>query len=281
MTEAICNAMIYGGIALAIVFAALAVIIFIREEIPKVIGELTGSTAKKAIEEINEKGYEGAKNSDSSRKNANRAPAKTNMGSGRMTIRDVDNSMTSDEKYNTKKQKLVEEAVKMAQQNIGADEEATGLLEDEMATDVLDNYNVTEDDMATDVLSNYNGEDYDEEPETDVLVGGDPLAGYDLGDDDEPETDVLRGYDIPAQEEDLATDVLVSQDDPLAGYDLDEDDDEDGTGTTDILTSFHAPEPEESGTTETLTTPDDEDKDYSYIFGTIYDAIEIHTAEEI
>ena len=39
MNETICNVMLFGGIALAVVFAVIAVILFVKLDIPKVIGE--------------------------------------------------------------------------------------------------------------------------------------------------------------------------------------------------------------------------------------------------
>ena len=55
MNETICNVMLFGGIALAVVFAVIAVILFVKLDIPKVIGDLSGSTARKQIKEIREK----------------------------------------------------------------------------------------------------------------------------------------------------------------------------------------------------------------------------------
>jgi Sec-independent protein translocase protein TatA len=51
-------AMEYGGMALAIVLCIVAVILFIKWNIPKVCGEVTGTTQKKAIERIRKEGYE-------------------------------------------------------------------------------------------------------------------------------------------------------------------------------------------------------------------------------
>lgn len=42
----------YGGAALALLFLLLSVILFVALRIPSVIGELSGSTARKAIENI-------------------------------------------------------------------------------------------------------------------------------------------------------------------------------------------------------------------------------------
>lgn len=46
------NVMLYGGLALAIVFAIVAVVLFFRVKgIPKAVGIATGSTARKKIDE--------------------------------------------------------------------------------------------------------------------------------------------------------------------------------------------------------------------------------------
>ncbi|WP_243003687.1 hypothetical protein [Coprococcus sp. OM06-25] len=49
------NVMLYGGLALAIVFAIVAVVLFFVLKIPKAVGIATGSTARKKIDEIKEK----------------------------------------------------------------------------------------------------------------------------------------------------------------------------------------------------------------------------------
>lgn len=41
MNETICNVMLFGGIALAIIFAIVAVVLFVKLDIPKVIGDLS------------------------------------------------------------------------------------------------------------------------------------------------------------------------------------------------------------------------------------------------
>ena len=46
------NVMLYGGLALAIVFAIVAVVLFFVLKIPKAVGIATGSTARKKIDEI-------------------------------------------------------------------------------------------------------------------------------------------------------------------------------------------------------------------------------------
>lgn len=48
----------YGGMALAVICLVLAVVLFIRWDIPKVIGDITGHTERKTIERIRNEGYE-------------------------------------------------------------------------------------------------------------------------------------------------------------------------------------------------------------------------------
>ena len=45
----------YGGLALAIIFLIVSVVLFFVLKIPKVINDLTGRTAKKQIDEIKKK----------------------------------------------------------------------------------------------------------------------------------------------------------------------------------------------------------------------------------
>ncbi len=48
----------YGGMALAVVCLVLAVILFIKWDMPKVLGDITGHTERKTIERIRNEGYE-------------------------------------------------------------------------------------------------------------------------------------------------------------------------------------------------------------------------------
>lgn len=50
--------MSYGGMALAVICLIVAVVLFIKWNIPKVFGDITGSTERKAIERIRQEGYE-------------------------------------------------------------------------------------------------------------------------------------------------------------------------------------------------------------------------------
>lgn len=50
--------MSYGGLALAVICLIIAVILFIKWNIPKVFGDVTGRTQRKTIERIRKEGYE-------------------------------------------------------------------------------------------------------------------------------------------------------------------------------------------------------------------------------
>jgi hypothetical protein len=206
MNETICNIMLFGGIALAVIFAILAVILFIKLDIPKVIGDLTGMTAKKQIQEIREKGYESVQGAGASKKEA----IKSKDSQGRIEVRDVKRSSTvnkassdilrkSNEKYKNAIKDLERTRTSDTSKNIRTPEEdyemATDILQEETdyegATDILENTDLAEE--ATDVLSNT---EYDEEA-TDILSGSE----Y-----DEEATDILSG---PEYDEE-ATDILSS-----------------------------------------------------------------------
>lgn len=50
--------MSYGGMALAVASLILAVVLFVKWNIPKVFGDISGHTEKKAIERIRQEGYD-------------------------------------------------------------------------------------------------------------------------------------------------------------------------------------------------------------------------------
>lgn len=50
--------MSYGGMTLAVICLIIAVVLFIKWNIPKVFGDITGRTERKAVERIRQEGYE-------------------------------------------------------------------------------------------------------------------------------------------------------------------------------------------------------------------------------
>ena len=223
----------YGGLVLAILLLIAAIVLFIVLKIPKVIGELTGSAAKKAMKEM----QDGTASPGSVAKKEQEKYY--NMGSGKITAKEAV-STREDRKANGNDstellEKSKEKEKKFEETDIlrpgindydtpddgetevlgsGADDEATDVLRDtsagdDGATDVL--RNDEGDDGATDVLRNDEGDD----GATDVLRG-----------DDEDATDVLRMDDDDSD----ATDVLRADDDDSDATDvLRADDDEEGT----------------------------------------------------
>ena len=177
------NIMLYGGLALAVIFAVTAIILFFALKIPKAIGDVTGSTARKKIEEIREKGYESVKN-----KKEREDYLKT----------------------------IHEDATDILQEDM--QELTSDMYSDpETATDVLREYDDSE--AATDVLREEDSEaatdvlmSEDDEEATDVLRSEDDEEATDVlrSEDDDAATDVLRGDDSDA------TDVLTSDTD-IAG----------------------------------------------------------------
>ena len=210
------NIMFYGGLTLAIIFAVIAIVLFFVLKIPKAVGEVTGSTAKKKIEEIREKGYESVQGAGVSKKDA------IKNHSTKISVRDVNSSATKDtlKKGRANYEKAVAE---LHSRNEASGEEATDVLREddfEEATDIL-----REDDFegATDVLRE---DDFEEA--TDVLREDDSEGATDVlrEDDSEEATDILREDD---SEE--VTDIL-REDDSEGATDVLREDDSD---VTDVL----------------------------------------------
>ena len=244
----------YGGLVLAILLLIAAIVLFIVLKIPKVIGELTGSAAKKAMKEM----QDGTASPGSVAKKEQEKYY--NMGSGKITAKEAV-STREDRKANgndstelleksKKKEKKFEETdilrpgINDYDTPDDGETEVLGSGADDEATDVLRD-NSEGDDGATDVLRDEagNGE------ATDVLRGneeGDDGATDVLRNDegDDGANDVLRGDD--ADDED-ATDVLRMDDDSDATDVLRMDDDSDAT---DVL---RADDDDEEGTS-VLTT---------------------------
>ena len=231
------NIMLYGGLALAVIFAITAIILFFTLKIPKAIGDVTGSTARKKIEEIREKGYESVQGVGISKKEA------IKNHTTKISVRDVQSSESSKraEKGRANYEKAVAD-IKNKKKNEdylkSIHEEATDILHEDMqelarnmysdeeATDVLMENEDSEE--ATDVLR---AED-DGEEETDVLRaeddGEEATDVLRADEDSEEETDVLRAEDDGEEE----TDVLRADDDEAATDVLRADDDE---AATDVL----------------------------------------------
>ena len=254
------NIMLYGGLALAVIFAVTAIVLFFTLKIPKAIGDVTGSTARKKIEEIREKGYESVQGVGISKKEA------IKNHTTKISVRDVQSSESSKraEKGRANYEKAVAD-IKNKKKNEdylkSIHEEATDILHEDMQELARNMYS---DEEATDVLmENENSEeatdvlraDEDSEEATDVLRAeddGEEATDVLRADDDSEEaTDVLRAEDdgeeatdvLRADDDEAATDVLRANDDEAATDVLRADDDDatdvlrnDDTEATSVLT---------------------------------------------
>ena len=197
MTD-IYNICFYGGLVVAILLLITSVILFVVLKIPRVIGELSGRTARKGIEEL--KG--GAKETSAVSK---KEQAKYyNQNSGKIKIREAvstetrkknNDDTTADLRDNKKKVENDKPTDVLERKDADIGDEVTDLLrDDEEATDVLQDEEATavlQDEEATDVLQ--------DEEATDVLR-------------DEETTDILRGEDqTSVLVEKGRTDKLVSR----------------------------------------------------------------------
>ena len=207
------NIMLYGGLALAVIFAVTAIVLFFTLKIPKAIGDVTGSTARKKIEEIREKGYESVQGVGISKKEA------IKNHTTKISVRDVQSSESSKraEKGRANYEKAVAD-IKNKKKNEdylkSIHEDATDILHEDMQELARDMYS---DEEATDVLM----ENEDSEEATDVLRAED---------DSEEATDVLRAEDDGEE----ATDVLRAEDDGEEATDVLRAED-DGEEATDVL----------------------------------------------
>ena len=225
------NIMLYGGLALAVIFAVTAIVLFFTLKIPKAIGDVTGSTARKKIEEIREKGYESVQGVGISKKEA------IKNHTTKISVRDVQSSESSKraEKGRANYEKAVAD-IKNKKKNEdylkSIHEEATDILHEDMQELARNMYS---DEEATDVLM----ENEDSEEATDVLRADE---------DSEEATDVLRAEDDGEE----ATDVLRADDDSEEATDVLRADD-DGEEATDVLRAD-----DDEAATDVLRADDDE-----------------------
>ena len=228
------NIMLYGGLALAVIFAVTAIVLFFTLKIPKAIGDVTGSTARKKIEEIREKGYESVQGVGISKKEA------IKNHTTKISVRDVQSSESSKraEKGRANYEKAVAD-IKNKKKNEdylkSIHEEATDILHEDMQELARNMYS---DEEATDVLM----ENEDSEEATDVLRADE---------DSEEATDVLRAEDDGEE----ATDVLRADDDSEEATDVLRAED-DGEEATDVLRAN-----DDEAATDVLRADDDDATD--------------------
>lgn len=246
------NVMLYGGLALAIIFAIVAVIIFIVMKIPAAIGIVTGSTARKKIDEIREKGYESVQGGGASKSEA------IKEHTSKISVRDVQAapSARAAEQSRTNYEKAVADVERKRKQ----EEYLKEIRED--ATDVLH-----------EGMQEMTAPPERDDDETDIIIAPHPnkkaavealkerqnsrkapkQIHSDIEADSESATDVLRGEDA---EDDKTTDILrdvkVQQSVSYSKYEASDDDsesetdvlraDDDSESATDVLRSDDADE---------------------------------------
>ena len=197
----------YGGLVLAILLLIAAIVLFVVLKIPKVIGELSGSTAKKAMKEMQDGT---AKPGSVAKKEQEKY---YNMGSGKITAKETVSSKEERKNYGNDSTELLDNKKKKEKKFEETDVPRPGINDYETpddgeteilgadnadeTTDILRDATSVGDDGATDVLRNDEGDD----GTTDVLRGDD--------EDDGDATDVLRGDEDDSD----ATDVLRADED--------------------------------------------------------------------
>ncbi|MBU5477114.1 hypothetical protein KQI72_10360 [Eubacterium sp. MSJ-21] len=254
----------YGGLVLAILLLIAAIVLFVVLKIPKVIGELSGSTAKKAMKEMQDGT---AKPGSVAKKEQEKY---YNMGSGKITAKETVSSKEERKTYGNdstelldnknKKEKKFEETdvlrpgVNDYETPDDGETEVLGADNADETTDILRDAASAGDDGTTDVLRNDEGDD----GATDVLRN-------DEGDDGA--TDVLRND----EGDDGATDVLRN-------------DDEDDSDATDVLRG----DEDDSDATDVLRADEDEEGTSVLTTGTlaakvkvIYNIVVVHSDESI
>ena len=236
------NVLAFGGLILAILFLILTIILFFVLNIPKVVGAVTGTTQKKAIERIKEGGYESKSKKDAIHK------SNTGVIKVRETSTDVE-AATGEQKapevnaaamtgaamaqaamsQQAPKQKapsytgFASRGSRNGKASADDSEEATEILGanemkyavgDMEATEVLSGAaeeNTSE--AATDILPGHewsSEENYDDDAATDVLTASEMMSGHAAAyDEDEEATDVLsRGSKTESEDAEGVTDVL-------------------------------------------------------------------------
>ena len=219
----------YGGLVLTILFFISSIVLFFVLKIPKVIGELTGRTAKKSMDEMK-------KNGISVSAVSKKEQAKYyNQGTGKITVRDTVSAEKRKENRDDTTN-LLDSSMK----TINPDEY------DPNVTEVLGAKYVKQDVEATEILSSEH--DGYEDDSTDVLTSSD---GY-----EDDSTDVLTSSD---GYEDDSTDVLTSEEPDEAATDVltSEEADE---AATDVLASEEA---DEAATDVLASEKTDEDTTYA------------------
>lgn len=135
--------MSYGGMILAVICLVLAVVLFIRWDIPKILGDITGHTERKALEQMRKEGYVGD--------HWNRSILPSVAGTGKIRVRKTDDlpevSLAEDETAavetsSAEDETLVLEAASVEEETVvletaSTEEEVTTVLEENPTEGVI------------------------------------------------------------------------------------------------------------------------------------------------
>lgn len=129
----------YGGLVLAIACLVFAIVLFINWNIPKILGDITGHSQRKAIERIQREGYEASASKQEAIRNVNET--------GKITIRKTD---TEEIRMSQRESAAANEDTTTVLHQVAEDEDTTTVLhqavEDEDTTTVL---HQTDEDVTT------------------------------------------------------------------------------------------------------------------------------------
>ena len=191
--------MFYGGLVCTFVFLIASVILFIKNDVRKKIGDLTGANARREIKKLNEE----------IQSNQERMEALSDHNNK------INFQITEDAPETEKPQKKKRFSAK---KTVSKQDEATDLLLQDEKTDLLAEDEVTSRlsaDKATDVLNRDEAADVlSEERVTDVLVQ-DALSHYEEDATDvlmQESTDILYGEDATDVLMQESTDILYGED---------------------------------------------------------------------
>lgn len=114
----------YGGLVLTILLLITTIVLFFVLKIPKVLGELTGSTARKGVKNLKEKGTKAKDTSEQGKHYSQRTGAiktrKTESASGELSVKDNTTSKLSRTKGLKRKQSAGDETEFLGESKIKA-----------------------------------------------------------------------------------------------------------------------------------------------------------------
>jgi len=216
--------MFYGGLALAVICLILSVVLFIKNDVAKLIGDVTGWNARRAIKKLNKKGAEDVSKTEAIKTEVSKVLVHSASTTGTLqTVTNTSDKLAEPKKRRKSRRSMPEDEKTDILQQIPAPErpvreifqpeeemivlagnEETSLLADNEETSVLSG------DEETSLLA--------DNEETSVLSGDEETSLL----ADNEETSVLSGNPQDAMKE--ATTILIREEKPLpAIFDVEEE----------------------------------------------------------